>query len=1013
MNLTNIIKSFIDLVDQQGDCTAIETCDRTISFTELHKLSDRLMDEILLLTKGKKTRIILYLNHTYQIIVAILAILKTGNVYIPVSLKANEERKKYIVECCRAELAITDQEFPYTEKAINLLNLSTDCDTNKKREYAKYDLEDETYILFTSGSTGEPKGCAISYGNLLYILNNMQHICPTGPSSAYCFSTPYTFDVSTTEIYGWIGGGKVVVCDTTEYMSYRDFCSIVASHKITHLAISPSGLANMFKMYSKPDLDMLASQLQFVMVAGEEFKKTIYDKWNIENWKFRLFNLYGPTEATVYALYYELEHNSEYENGIPLGGTLSGCEYIIDKSNSDGIGELVLIGDGVALGYINNRDEAKKRFKEINGKRSYRTGDLVSLKDGILFYHGRNDDQIQINGIRVELGEIEANMLALDIITDACVAVSGKKLISYICVKEGENIGVDYIRESLLKIMPRYMIPNYIRIVPFIPLNENRKSDRKKIAFEYEELLKTQKEEKEHVKTVVLNQDQQVLMLMVNTLCDKFDCTDMSIDDDFFEYGGDSLAAFTLASQLEDYYGICLDIDKIYLYKTAKKISEYIQNMNHSHKNNSGMNHTVLLNKLAELNQQVSEYLYNDSCEITQEYNGLYMQQAYFHNKFQSIISLDFDVGSQFSKAQLSQAIISLLDQNKILYSKLRTVNEHVFFVEYGIRKDIAIPYFEIEADDDETYISFLIKNYSVQIAESRYHNGFLSLFLIAKICQNYHIVGVLDHCVADAGCKSVIKRQLGNFLNQKTCNLTKQFSEYAQEMYQKNTIASLQDHEYIKCMAQYQCPDRETILNAIENKTCRVDIVNVPIMSTKEYSILVSYLMAKVVATRLQRNIAVAINYNCRDCEQYHMMDTVGDLHTVFSFQYTQGMKYEEYHQRAEKVIAYFGENFFQPFQACECNYPMFTAEQTALKDLFVNTRLLKVNFLGQVSQPEIEASEKIIHDVQKSLNKLLNAIYVTAYANKNTLVLFISKDILGGNSKLVVDFSEALDNS
>ena len=1002
--INNVIDEFKLLVKNKGNDTAIETADRKISFQELNELSDIMMDQILMRTVGERTRVVLYLSHSYQIIVSILAVLKSGNVYVPVSLKANEGRKKYIAECCDAKLAITDQEYPYIPNVIQVADLKKIAWTEQGRSYAKYEEDDETYMLFTSGSTGEPKGCAITYGNLLYILNNMQEICPTDETSAYCFSTPYTFDVSTTEIYGWIGGGKVVVCDTTQYTSYRDFCMLVEKHKMTHLAISPSGLANMFKMYNESDIAILANQLQYVMVAGEEFKKTIYDKWNAEKWNFRLFNLYGPTEATVYALYYELQHDMNYEKGIPLGGPLAGCEYIIENVDQDGIGELVLLGDGICSGYINNETEMKKRFGTILNAKNYRTGDMVSFENGTLLYHGRNDDQIQINGIRVELGEIEATMMELDEIVDVCVASNGKILISYVCLQDASKMDVVQLKEKLGTIMPRYMIPNYINIVDAIPLNENRKSDRKRILAEY---MECQKQEKKKRTNNSEANEMIILKHMKAILLDKVGMGDIDVEDDFFEYGGDSLAAFTLVSYLEEEFHVVLDVNVVYLNKNARNLGKYISQMKSENVETCEDEEDNLLH-MSRLNEAVNQYMFDTSDTMIRSYKTMYLQNSYYHNKVGGILAFDYNVGSFYSVNQIKSALVTLMKENSVLRTKLKKTEDGLYFQEFETVEKEEIPYVELGCASIEKYIRYLKDIYVTQIYNARYHEGYLALFIVAKINKNYFVLTFADHCIADAGCESIIKRKIGDLLNGIESTKTRTYHEYVELLRERNTMNKLQENSYMQDLQKYVVPNRDEVLAGMTDQTCKIEISNVNLKTALDYTLFVSYVTSNMIAQKIKRDIATGIVLNNRDYVKYTLSESLGDLHTNMIIFYNRGMNFADYKKNAQEIIQLFGEDYFQPYQAIEDNYPIFTPLQQEYMDTIIGTRILKVNFLGQYTMNEIQEKEKYMNEMQHNLHEMLNAVYATAYACHDKIFIYLSKDIFEGQKHIACEFEE-----
>lgn len=400
----------------------------------------------------------------------------------------------------------------------------------------------------------------------------MKNISGAVHGDVFCFSTAYSFDVSVTEIFSFLYGAAIFVLDISDYANYRELCKLFYDNRITHMAISPSGLKKIFNAFDTESVEKLVKNLKCVMVAGEAFKKEIFDLWDRRGWQFCLINMYGPTEATVYATYHIFSHGEDLSKGIPIGISLDGSDYYLDNCDSDGRGEIVLSGDGIARGYINNETENARRFIENRGVSCYKTGDIGKTINGELYFYGRNDDQIQVNGIRVELGEIESRISSLKNVVDAAVIYRDNSLTAFVCSEDD----CETIKSEVAGNLPRFMVPNRIIIIDSIPLNDNGKVDRKKLSgliadphfsgknLEHNKWNKT--EGSEITPDSIADVMKDVLEL------DLFDTKE-----DFFEKGADSLDVFEFLIRIERRYGIRLNDNDIYNCRTPEEICEFIK----------------------------------------------------------------------------------------------------------------------------------------------------------------------------------------------------------------------------------------------------------------------------------------------------------------------------------------------------------------------------------------------------------------------------------------------------
>ncbi|MEG0793567.1 MAG: non-ribosomal peptide synthetase [Lachnospiraceae bacterium] len=1000
MKITNVMTEFKNLVHKQPEKVFLTDKDVKLTYREVDVISDKLAGKILDYTKGKKSRILLNLNHNCKIIICIIAVLKTGNSYIPTIPDITDEKMEYIKNCTGAKVVIAEKNKNIIEQNIILESEFDTALCEKELKSSNYHNDDEVYVLFTSGSTGNPKGVSIEYGNLLYILNNMQNICPTDSTSTYAFSTPYTFDVSVTEIYSWINGGQISVIDLATYDDFKNFPDFMSEMKITHLALSPSGFTNMLRVYSANETDKLVIDLKYLMIAGEAFKKKVFDEWEKNSWKFRLFNLYGPTEATVYALGYELMHGEAYEENIPIGAPLDGCGYYIDNPDVNGVGELVLFGSGIARKYINNELENTKKFRENNGQREYRTGDLACEQNGNVMYHGRNDDQVQLNGIRVELGEIEYLIRKDKRILDVCVAAYKNIILAHIVLSEKNGTDLESIKNNLGKLMPRYMIPNYIKIVDELTLNSNKKAEKEFVVKEYLEL--------KNRTNITAKNDLPIVENVCEIMSESLDNMTVNNCDDYFELGADSLDVFALVAALEDKYEIDLNIDAVYLYRTPEKIANYIsQAANVKSGKGTSKEQKIELEQTTVLTRKVHDFIYDNKEDLVRKYKTLYLQQMYYYNNFNSFIAFDFDLGLKYSVEEIKAGILKLMESNPILRAKIAPKDDYLLFEEYKFEECDLIPEIDVEEGAFNNIKDFIKSNYLSEMFNARYNGGFMSLFTIVRSQNCFSIIFILDHCVSDGSCENLLKNQLINILNHTENHDVKDYKTYCEHVIKNVSIDNLEKNWYFENLKSCKIENKETLISCLPSEKCKLVIKNVPYTDNTKSTLVVAYLLSGAVKKITNCNVAVRALFNIREFEKYQYKDTIGDVHVGMSFVNKLGMNLNNFIDEAHQTIELFTKEPFQPNQAIEDTFPKYNEQQQKFKNVMLGSNIFSVNYMGTISDEELKKVELSIYDMQEHLYRIEKQIYVTAYNNRGDIVIYFNKKVCDGNT-VYLEFTE-----
>lgn len=432
-------------------------------------------------SEEKQLRIAIYMQRDYNLLLTIWSLIKQNNVYIPIDIKTPLERLNVILKDSKANYIITDDTNEKHLNGVEIIIINANNYDNKiiyKENIYKHN-ELFSYLLYTSGSSGSPKGVQVSCRALGYFINDFIKEIVFDPKSIILAHTSISFDISIVELVLMLTvGGTVVLCNDGQAGNFKSIIRLIKTKNITHLQITPSLLKLLLERIQPTDIEMIKA----LLVGGEQLTLTLLEKIK-KVFKCPVYNLYGPTEATVWCSVSKLESIETPDIGNPFG---SNCFLVIDE-NGDRIiepnekGELYIGGNQLADCYYGLNEMTLKSFPFIEGIRYYKTGDLVFRNEkGKLLFTGRCDHQIKINGNRVELEEIELCMENIPEISAAIIMVVNDELKDHIhCYFESKKIeDIDNIKEHLQKHLPAYMIPEKFIKVDKIPLLTSGKKDR-------------------------------------------------------------------------------------------------------------------------------------------------------------------------------------------------------------------------------------------------------------------------------------------------------------------------------------------------------------------------------------------------------------------------------------------------------------------------------------------------------------------------------------------------------
>ena len=490
---------------KDSDIPAIVERTGTLSFKEIWNRSECVGQEILEIEKdtGEKTPVVIYGDKDPDMVAVMLAALKTGRAYIPVDVSFPVERLEYISKTVNASVIYNfsghNIEVPFEVRngIFNAVSKYDGADEISDELYVK--KEDICYILFTSGSTGLPKGVPITRNNLENFVDWFtDEIKPEKYGQNVLIQTSYSFDASVEILYVYLTYGKTLVCvDKGLTKDIGALIEWISENKIAIWSSTPS-FFEMCAQHNEFNGKTMPSMKLFIAGGEVLTKKTA--KYLIDSFpEAILYNSYGPTEATVEVSACPItEEMFESEFSLPIGRIMPEAKAsIVGEDGSickDGeVGELVVVSRSVASGYYKDPVKtAKAFFKAEDGRMGFKTGDLCFIKNGYLYFAGRKDFQVKLHGYRVEIDDISNNLDKISLVKKNVVIPvydgDGKVdyLAAFIVVDKDNDFGSPLknliaVKKELSGYVPSYMVPRKIVFVDEMPLNNNGKADRKEL----------------------------------------------------------------------------------------------------------------------------------------------------------------------------------------------------------------------------------------------------------------------------------------------------------------------------------------------------------------------------------------------------------------------------------------------------------------------------------------------------------------------------------------------------
>ena len=544
-------KTIHELFTEQAERTpasiALVSRNITLTYKELDCRANQLADYLRGRGVQADTVIGLLMDRSIEMIISILAVLKAGGAWLPLDPALPPNRIKKMLADSKTLFVLDRENFDQTCR-------EPCTGTKANRVYP----ENTAYVIFTSGTTGTPRGVAVAHRSLVNLCYwHIKKFRVTGEDTCAQYAS-FSFDASVWEIFPYlICGAAVHILPDDIRLNLEKLNAYYEKNRIT-IAFLPTGIGEQF-------IRLPNNSLTRLLLGGEKLVTCAPQK-------YKIFNNYGPTETTVVAACFEVD--KLYEK-IPIGKPVDNTViYILDRHNRtvpvSGLGQIFIGGDCLAISYINNDAETKRNFPEnpfLPGKKMYQSGDLGKwLADGNIEFYGRNDHQVKIRGFRIELDEITRNVLLFGGIKQCTVIpVHNNGNSTLACFfTAAEKINCDNLKNFLSGELPSYMIPSRLRQVDVFPLNNSGKIDQHKLLAEN----RTTGLEEPVALNALEKKIAEIWQRVLGT-------PKLGIHDNFFEAGGDSLKLIKCAALLQEEYTV--DVNALFTFQTVKKLAEHME----------------------------------------------------------------------------------------------------------------------------------------------------------------------------------------------------------------------------------------------------------------------------------------------------------------------------------------------------------------------------------------------------------------------------------------------------
>ena len=546
--------------------TAVVAGDESLTYADLDGQANRLAHQLQSLGVGPDVLVGVCFNRSLGLAVALVAVLKAGGGCVPLDPTYPPERLAFMVEDASLAAVLTSEALAARlPETVPLVHPDLEIRAADSPLSRRTGPDDVGYVIYTSGSTGQPKGVLLTHRGLVNHHRATMELYELGPGDRVLQFCSLGFDASIEEMFPtWAAGATVVFRPDNIPLLGRGWADWLRNQRITVL-----NLPTAYWHAWTPDLDAVPDDIRLVVVGGEKARGSVYRAWRkLGGGRSRWVNAYGPTETTCMSTFYEPVEGDD-ERDPPIGRPLPNTTIAVVDDALQPVppgetGELLIGGAGLARGYLDAPDLTAERFvRGPGGQRMYRTGDLVrELDSGELDYVGRIDDQVKVQGFRVELGEVEAALARHPAVSSAVVVARDEQLLAYVV----GPVDASELRPFLAQRLPAHMVPAALTVLDALPLTPNGKVDKAALP-----------EPSRPVSHAPVRSPAEERMAAIWARVLDLDPDGIGPGDDFFDLGGHSLLATQVVAQVREEFGTDTPLRAIFEAPTVAGLSALVE----------------------------------------------------------------------------------------------------------------------------------------------------------------------------------------------------------------------------------------------------------------------------------------------------------------------------------------------------------------------------------------------------------------------------------------------------
>lgn len=757
---------FEDQVIKTPNEIALEFEGEILTYKGLNEKSNQLAGYLKEMGVQRESIVGIMASHSIELVIAILGVIKAGGAYLPIDPDYPVERINFMLEDSGSTMLLTNfmvrNDFEYSGNIINVCDI--DINSYSKENLEKVNrLDDLVYIIYTSGSTGKPKGVMIENSGLTNYVWWARKEYLRDDKEVMALYSSISFDLTVTSIFTpLISGNKIVIYENneSEYVLFK----ILRENKVTVIKLTPAHLSLI------KDIDNSKSNINRLIIGGEDLKRNLAEKIHQSfNMDIEIYNEYGPTETVVGCMIYKYNEDDKGFS-VPIGLPIDNTQIYILDSHLDVVpsgisGELFIGGKGVARGYLNREDLTGERFIQNpykKGQKIYRTGDIARyLDNGVVEYIGRNDDQVKIRGYRIEVGEIEKYLLENEAIKDAIVAIKednrkkSKFLNAYIVAKK--VVAESEIKIWLLKFLPEYMVPENFILMENLPLTTNGKVN-------YALLPNPLPINKEFVKY-----NSAVEKELVGAMEEILGIEKISLNDNFFQLGGDSIKAIQISSILKN-VGLDINVKDILTHGSIYEIAAAIE--------------------VTKSDKIISQGNHHGDIESTPIIEWFFNEKFHNENLYNQYVVLEFE-GAALDSDKVSMAANKLVQYHDSLRINYDNKNQKIYYNQNHLNKEFPVNFFDLSNRSDYKWAENI--NSLVDRTNTEFNIGNTLLFNVTMLKFDNNRQGLLftaHHLIVDGISWRIILNDFITILKQLESNdhinllqKTNSFKEWAEQL--------------------------------------------------------------------------------------------------------------------------------------------------------------------------------------------------------------------------------------